>query len=165
MSNEPRELVLLTKAEQTLAEARTIDEVKDIRDKAEAAKACVRKAGLSKSIIVHASTIKVQAERRMGQMLSDLPLAKSSPGNQYTGKLDRSHDATSPIRLQDLGITKSDSSRAQQIASLPATTFKPMRPSRRSGAAEPASHTGPNEPWHSTHSVTRTTCVVPWPNP
>lgn len=125
MNTEPRELVLLTKAEQVLAEARTLDEIKDIRDKVQAAQVYAKKAGLSKSIIVHASAIKVQAERRMGQMLSTLPLATSSPGNQHTAKLelDRSQDATGPIRLHDLGITKSDSSRAQQIASLPAATF------------------------------------------
>lgn len=123
MNTEPRELALLTKAEQALAEARTVDEVKDIRDKAWAAQVYAKKAGLSKSIIVHASAIKVQAERRLGEMLRSLPLATSSLGNQYTGRLDRSHDATGPIQLKDLGITKSDSSRAQQIATLPATTF------------------------------------------
>jgi hypothetical protein len=75
VSTEPRELVLLIKAEQVLAEARTLDDIKDIRDKAQAAQVYAKKAGLSKSIIVHASAIKVQAERRMGQMLSTLPLA------------------------------------------------------------------------------------------
>jgi N6-adenosine-specific RNA methylase IME4 len=124
MASEPRELILLTQAEQALAKARTIDEVKVIGDKAHAAKVYAKKAGLSKSIIVHASAIKVQAERRLGQMLSSLPLATSPPGNQYTGKkMVQSHDATGPIRLRDLGISKSDSSRAQAIASLPAPTF------------------------------------------
>jgi len=122
-SDLPRELVLLIKAEQVLAEARTLDDIKDIRDKAQAAQVYAKKAGLSKSIIVHASAIKVQAERRLGQILSTLPLATSSPGNQHTGKLDRLHDTTCPLRWHDLGITESDSSRAQQIASLPATTF------------------------------------------
>lgn len=122
MSTE-RAILLITQADRLLAEARTLDDIKDIRDKAQAAQVYAKKAGLSKSIIVHASAIKVQAERRLGQILSTLPLVTSSPGNQHTGKLDRSHDTTGPIRLHDLGITKSDTSRAQQIASLPATTF------------------------------------------
>jgi len=90
MSEQPRELVLLSRAEQVLAEASTIDEVKDLRDKAQAARVYATKAGLSKTIIVHASTIKVQAERRLGEMLRVLPLANGAPGNQYTGKVVRS---------------------------------------------------------------------------
>jgi hypothetical protein len=94
VSVEPREIMLMTRPEQLLAKARTIDEVKDIWDKAQAARVYATKAGLSKSIIVHASAIKVQAERRLGEMLGTLPLAKASPGNQYTAKLDRSQHAT-----------------------------------------------------------------------
>ena len=82
-----------------------------------------RKAGLRQDIIVHASAIKVQAERKLGQMLMVLELANAAPGNQYTGKLDQSLDATGPLRLRDLGISKSDSSRVQQIASLHDAVF------------------------------------------
>ena len=124
MNTEPQELALLTKAEQALAEARDIDTIKDIRDKAQPAKAYVKIAGLSKEIILHAAAIKVQAERRLGQVLIDIPLANSAPSNQFTGKqTDRSQDATGPIRLQELGITKSDSLRAQQNARLPVAAF------------------------------------------
>ena len=124
MNAHPRELVMLTQAEQMLARATTIDEVKDIRDKAEAARGYAKKIGLSRDIIVHAATIKVHAERKLGQLLKVTELAAGAPGNQHTGKtLDWSHDATGPIRLSELGISKSDSSRAQQIASLPAPAF------------------------------------------
>jgi hypothetical protein len=123
MNREHRELILMTRAEQALAEARTIDDVKDIRDMAQTAHAYAQQSSLSKDIVIHASTIKVQAERRLGQMLDSLDLAKSAPGNQYTGKLVGSHNATGPICLRDLEITKSDSSRAQHIAALLAATF------------------------------------------
>lgn len=120
----PQELTILSKAERMLAEARGLDAIKEIRDKAQAAQTYAKKAGLCRDIILHAAFIKVDAERRMGQLLANLPLANSAPGNQFTGKqLDRSQHATGPIRLQDLGITKSDSSRAQQIARLPAAVF------------------------------------------
>ena len=124
MDAQPRELVMLTQAEQMLARATTIDEVKAIRDTAEAARGYAKKIGLSREIIVHAAAIKVHAERKLGQLLMVTELATGAPGNQYTGKnLDRSHDATGPVRLSDLGISKSDSSRAQQIARLPAPAF------------------------------------------
>lgn len=79
-------LLLMTRAEQALAEVRTLDDVKDIRDKAQAAASYAKKAGLSKDIIIHASAIKVQAERKLGQILKTIDLASGSPGNQYTGK-------------------------------------------------------------------------------
>lgn len=124
MTVDPRELVLITRADQMLAEARDIDTIREIRDKAQAAKAYAKKVGLSKDIILHAAAIKVQAERRLGQVLINTPLANSAPGNQFTGKkLDRSQNATGPFHLRDLDITKSDSSRAQQIARLPAAAF------------------------------------------
>lgn len=46
----PRELVLMGKAERMLAEAVTIDEVKHIRDAAEAARGYSKKIGLSRDI-------------------------------------------------------------------------------------------------------------------
>ena len=124
MGDTSRELVLLSRARQALAEARSIDQVKDIRDKAQLANGYAKKKGLAHDIIVDASAIKVEAERKLGELLRKLPLANSSPGNQYTGKLDRSNGATGPVRLRDLGISKSDSSRAQRIAGLPRAAFE-----------------------------------------
>jgi len=74
-----------------LAEATTIDEVKHIRDTAEAARGYSKKIGLSQDIIIHAAAIKVNAERKLGQLLKTAELAKGAPGNQFTGKkVDRS---------------------------------------------------------------------------
>jgi len=124
MSTAPQELAMLGKAERMLAEATTIDEVKHIRDTAEAARGYSKKIGLCQDITIHAAVIKVNAERKLGQLLKTAELAKGAPGNQYTGKkVDWSHDATGPIRLKQLRVTKSESSRAQQIATLPAATF------------------------------------------
>jgi N6-adenosine-specific RNA methylase IME4 len=122
--SEPREIVLLTDAAAKVAEATTIDEVKQIRDAAEATRGQSKKIDLTEDIAVDAAAIKVNATRQLGQLLKATELAKGAPGNQYTGKkVVRSQAATGPLRLRDLGITKSESSRAQQVASLPATTF------------------------------------------
>ena len=124
MSTDLRDLTLLTRAERMRADVCDIDTIKGILAKAQAAQAYAKKAGLWRDIVLHAAFIKVDAQRRLGQLLANLPLANSVPSNQFTGKqLDRPQHATGPIRLQDLGITKSDSSRAQQIARLPAAVF------------------------------------------
>lgn len=120
--NEPRELALLSSASRALCEARTVDEVKDIRDKAEAVKAYARKAKLGQSILIEASTIKVSAERKLGSILSETDRATASPGNQFTGTQQPKPEA--PPTLESLGITKSDSSRLQAIARLPEELFE-----------------------------------------
>jgi N6-adenosine-specific RNA methylase IME4 len=147
--SESRELVLpskakhaidlLAQADRCLANARTLGEVIDLRAKAQAAKVWAsqfyaKETDLCKSIIMHASTLLILSERRLGEMLRALPLAKAARGNQHTAQHDRSHDATGPVLLKTLGITKSRSSRAQQIASLPAPAFnRYIRDSVKSG--------------------------------
>ena len=57
MSQEPQELILLASARDALAKARTLDEVKDLRDRAAAIKVYAKKAQLGKHIVVEASAI------------------------------------------------------------------------------------------------------------
>lgn len=119
--SESRELVLPTKAQHAidllaqadrcLADARTLGEVINLQAKAQAARVWAsqfyaKEAELCKSIIMHASTLLILAERRLGEMLRTLPLAKASPGNQHTAQRDRSHEATGPVLLKTLDITK-----------------------------------------------------------
>jgi hypothetical protein len=71
-----------------------------------------------------AAALRLRAERRMGQLLQDTSLAKAAPGNQYTGAVEcDDHDETS-VTLHQLGITKSDSSRTQRIASVAQQIFE-----------------------------------------
>jgi N6-adenosine-specific RNA methylase IME4 len=122
------EIDLLSKADCLLAEARTIADVLNIRAEAQATKVragqfYAKQTDLCRRIVVNASAIMVMAERRLGEILRTLPLAKSSPGNQYAAQGHRSHDATGPILLKTVGVSKSRSSRAQQVASLPLAAF------------------------------------------
>lgn len=57
--NEPRDLVLLSKAGKALAEATALDEVKDLRDKAAAVRAYIKKARLGQKLVVEAAVIKL----------------------------------------------------------------------------------------------------------
>ena len=61
MHEQPRELVVLDEASRAIASVRTIDEARELRDKAEAVKAYARKARLSREILVQASVIKARA--------------------------------------------------------------------------------------------------------
>ena len=56
-------------ARQAIAEAHSIDEVKLIRDKAEAYRYALRQAKEAPEVIRQAEEIKLRAERRAGQML------------------------------------------------------------------------------------------------
>ena len=122
--SEPRELVLLTNVQKALAEARSVDEVRHLRDQASAVRAYARKAKLGQDILVDAAAIKLRAERRLGQILLQTELAKASPGNQHTGNAELSASGNPMVTLKELGLTKSDSSRSQQVAGLAEEVFE-----------------------------------------
>lgn len=80
----PQEIALLDKAYAALTEACTVDEVRDVRDRAEAVRSYARKARLGRQILIEAAALRLRSERRLGQMLQTMPLAKAAPGNQYS---------------------------------------------------------------------------------
>jgi hypothetical protein len=112
-------------ARAALAKAHTFDEVKEIRDKASALAAYVRQAGESLEMQNQCAEIKLRAERRAGEMLREMELSK---GAAEEGWKTRSHDETASAStaptLSGLGISKSQSSRWQTLAALPAETFE-----------------------------------------
>jgi N6-adenosine-specific RNA methylase IME4 len=123
--DEPREIILLSSAQRALAEAKTVDEVKDLRDKAVAVKAYAKKARLGKDLVVDASIIRLRAERKLGELLREINLANSAPGNQHTGPVESKPSANpKTVSLAAIGISKSDSSRSQRVADLPEEEFE-----------------------------------------
>lgn len=103
-----------------LAEARTIDEVKHIRDKAAALKLYMRQRGMSLEAQNAAAEIKLRAERRAGELLEEMPKhpAGRPPENRF-------HDETdSPPAYADLGIQKTQAYRWQQVAKIPEPEFE-----------------------------------------
>lgn len=110
-------LIRYEAARTALAEAHRVDEVKDIRDKAEAMAAYARQAK-DQDLILWATEIKVRAERRAGEMLSSMEKSTGSKfnGRGPDGEVRRSHDDTAT--LADIGISKIQSSRWQSLASM-----------------------------------------------
>ena len=122
------DLVHFNKARNELALATNIDEVKDIRDKAEALRIYVKQAGESLEMQNQCAEIKIRAERRAGELLpkdKNKGAANGSPG-PGRGHKTQSHDVTTftPPKLSDLGISKMQSSRWQEIASIPEEDFE-----------------------------------------
>lgn len=122
MTTEPKDLMLLSRASEALAQAKSVDEVQSLRHKADAVRAYARKMKLGKRIVLDAAAIKLRAERKLGLLLCDTVLAKAAPGNQHTGPMEM--DGTGPPTLASLGISKNDSSRLQRIAKLPDDVFE-----------------------------------------
>lgn len=118
-SEEANILTHFDRARHELELASTIDEVKKIRDQAEALRQYARQQKLSLEMQNRCAEIKIRAERRAGDILSDMD--KHPPGPPSG---DRSHDGTDPPRLVDLGISKNQSSRWQSIASIPEDEFE-----------------------------------------
>ena len=110
------ELVRLDKAKQALAQVETVEEAKDIRDKAEAVRQYVKQAGLGLEAQNECADIKLRAERKGGELLGEMELSK--------GAATLSHDVTALPTLSELGIGRMQSSRWQLIASLPEETFE-----------------------------------------
>jgi hypothetical protein len=115
-------LVKYDAARYALQQAVEIDEVKDIRDKAEAMAAYARQAK-DTEMIQWVTEIKVRAERRAGQMLAEMPKAIGTKG-QFAGGHTMVPPAKTAKTLSDLGITKNESSRWQKLAAVDEEKFE-----------------------------------------
>lgn len=116
------ELAHFDTARSALALASSVDEIKDIRDKAEAMRAYAKQAGESLEMQNQCAEIKLRAERKAGEMLGEMDRRRPADGRPEKVL----HDATliEPPTLGDLGITRSQSSRWQQVASIPEPEFE-----------------------------------------
>lgn len=117
-------LVKWDNARQAISEAKNIDEVKNIIDKAEALRVYARQIGESLGVQNDVAEIKLRAQRRAGEMLKEMELKKNAgrPTNN-SSQAARDFDGKSE-KLSDIGISWSDSSRWQNIASLPEEKFE-----------------------------------------
>lgn len=116
-------LVLWDSARTAIEQARSIDEVKDIRDRAEALRLYAKQAGETLEVQNSVAEIKIRAERRAGELLKDMDKAQG----RRTDLLTSSQPVTmlgQPPTLSEVGITRMQSSRWQRMAEIPEPEFE-----------------------------------------
>jgi len=112
-------LVKFNAMNKAIQECHDIDEIKLIRDKAEAMRYVLIKAKESIKYIRMATEIRVRAERRAGELL------KGQVRKRWErDKVLISSDTISKLKLSDMGITPDQSSNWQLIASIPDDRFE-----------------------------------------
>jgi len=120
-------LVQYDAACRALAEARSIDVAKDIRDKAEALRVYARQAQ-NRELEVDAAEIRMRAERRIGEMLREQRDAGAlNRGGRPSGETGSDADPVSddaPPTLADVGIDKHLADRARKLARIPDAEFE-----------------------------------------
>lgn len=114
---QPLPLELIERAKSALSAATSIDSVLDIRDQSESFRTLMKQQRESLEVQNKAAELKIRAERRAGELLGEMELQKP-------GEYKRSHRASVCPSLGDMGITHSQSSRWQKIASLPDDDFE-----------------------------------------
>jgi phage N-6-adenine-methyltransferase len=112
-------LVRYDAARRALAEAHDVDEVKDIRDKAQAMAAYARQAK-DTELVEWATEIKVRAERRAGELLREMAEHGERAGD---GKPSRGATVSAPT-VAALGLNRSQVSRWQKLAAVPEDQFE-----------------------------------------
>jgi len=120
-------LVRLAEARRLLAEAKTLDEIKDIRNTAQTLANHFKIAKLGLEAQNDAAEIKVRAERKMGALLAEMDGLGTHGGDRRS--------STSAV-LETVGITRNQSSRWQKVAWLADERFEELLAGQREAEAE-----------------------------
>ncbi|BAL77057.1 MT-A70 family methyltransferase [Bradyrhizobium cosmicum] len=126
------ELVKYEAARKALAEAVAVDEVVDIRSKAEAMRVYARQAS-DKGLEIQAAQIRFRAERRLGEMLAAAKesgqISRGQPpklGEKNSAETEEYSDEApiTRVTLREAGIDHKLSSKAQRLAAMDAGAFE-----------------------------------------
>jgi N6-adenosine-specific RNA methylase IME4 len=110
-------------ARSALADARSVDEVKDIHDKAAAMTAYARMAK-DTQLEADASELRLRAERRLGMMLAEQRRTRGLGKPGPKSELNAENELNSRLSLSDIGIDNKLSSRSQKVAGIGEQAFE-----------------------------------------
>ena len=111
----------LETARTALAEAKTIQETKNILDVAVAAEVYAKRQQLGEEAVQYATSIKVEALAQLGRMLKETPRntgTRPVGGDRFSGGTEMLPPENIPT-LAEMGLDKKTSKLAQDIAALP----------------------------------------------
>jgi 16S rRNA G966 N2-methylase RsmD len=108
------QLAHIDEARRALALAASIDEVRDIRNKAEAVRIYLQQRGDTLEAQNRAAELKLRAERRLGELLAGTVVPRGNHGPGVNGALPSLPE----------GVSKKQSCRWQLVASLPEADFE-----------------------------------------
>jgi hypothetical protein len=111
---------------RAIAETHALDEVKDIRDQATALEAYAHQAKNFEAED-RCKEIRQRAERKWGQLYNTSEKAHRT-GNQHTGSLPRAEGTKT---LDEMGVTKDQSSKWQKLGAVPDDEFEAAVAKRR----------------------------------
>lgn len=117
------ELVKYDAMRTAIVEAHSVDEVKDIRDKAEALRAYAKQSKRGIDDINMVTEIKLRAERRAGEILRELPTNQGDRTDVTSSQRGKKLETKSEV-IRDSGISNATAGRWQQIADLPEEIFE-----------------------------------------
>src|SRR5437867_538322 len=120
---EEQAVAVLTQGDRALAQATTVEDVQDVRERAEAARRMLRMRKRHIREVNAATYVKLKAERKLGLMLMEMDKHPGAATRLHDETTARLHDETAPPKLADLGISKLESHRSQRLASIPEGLF------------------------------------------
>ncbi len=119
------QLVRYDAACRALADARSVDEVKDVRDVAMAMKLYAKQAK-NRDLEADAYELRIRAERRLGEMIAAQKETVGLNRGALVGGTSREPPRDTRPTLAEAGIDKKLSSRAQKMHALPTAAFEEM---------------------------------------
>ena len=118
------ELVRYDAMRLAIAEAHAVDEVKGIRDKAQALAEYAKQSRLSVDDINRCCEIKLRAERRAGELLAEVERAQGRRSDLAETSAQREPKSTLGEQVQEIGVSLASAKRWQMLAELPEPVFE-----------------------------------------
>lgn len=122
-------MVIFERAAVMLAEADTIQKVRELKSLALTAGEWAKRKGMGEAAIAHCRSYALEAERKMGEMLAVTERANAARDKSKKAEL---LDVIPLPTLAELGLSPRESAEAQKLAALPVARFEALKAGEKS---------------------------------